>query len=90
MANGIRTSRNFKFKPIVTVVTLALGTVYGPQAIANEDVKSLDAVTVIGSDEAARVMPGSAYYVDNEQLTNEATTDIHQVLKTVPGIYVFF
>jgi Fe(3+) dicitrate transport protein len=88
MANGVRKSRNFKFKPIVTIITLALGTVPGAQVLANEDVKSLDAVTVIGSDEAARVMPGSAYYVDNEQLTTEATTDIHQVLKTVPGIYI--
>ncbi|HSG92576.1 MAG TPA: TonB-dependent receptor, partial [Methylotenera sp.] len=55
---------------------------------AAEDVKNLDAFTVIGSGEAARDLPGSAYFVDNEQLTTEATTDIHQVLKTVPGVYV--
>ncbi|MDX1749993.1 MAG: TonB-dependent receptor [Methylophaga sp.] len=88
MANGIRKPRNFKFKPIVSVVTLALGTLYGGQVVADEDVKSLDAVTVIGSEQAARELPGSAYYVDNDQLTTEATTDIHQVLKTVPGIYI--
>ena len=88
MANGIRRPRNFKFKPIVSVVTLALGTLYGSQVAAEEDVKSLDSVTVIGSEQAARELPGSAYYIDNDQLTTEATTDIHQVLKTVPGIYI--
>lgn len=88
MENGIRKSRNFKFKPIVSVVTLALGTVHGSQVAAEEGVKSLDAVTVIGSEQAARELPGSAYYIDNDQLTTEATTDIHQVLKTVPGIYI--
>ena len=88
MANGIRRPRNFKFKPIVSVVTLALGTLYGSQVAAEEDVKSLDSVTVIGSEQAARELPGSAYYIENDQLTTEATTDIHQVLKTVPGIYI--
>ncbi len=75
-------------KKLLAVMTAtALGS-FAMQVTAEDDVQALDAFTVIGSSEAARDLPGSAYYVDNEQLKTEATTDIHQVLKTVPGIYV--
>ncbi|MCX4190546.1 TonB-dependent receptor family protein [Methylophaga sp. OBS3] len=57
-------------------------------SVSANDVQALDSVTVIGSGEAARSLPGSAYYVGNEQLTTEATTDINQVMKTVPGVYI--
>lgn len=75
-------------KKLLAAMTTAAICSFAIQAAAEEDVKNLDAFTVIGSGEAARNLPGSAYYVDNEQLTTEATTDIHQVMKTVPGMYV--
>lgn len=75
-------------KKLLAVMTAAAIGSFTLPATAKEDVTSLDAFTVIGSGEAARDLPGSAYYVDNEQLTTEATTDIHQVMKTVPGMYV--
>lgn len=56
--------------------------------IADENTTILDAVTVIGDSASARKLPGSAAVIDNEQLTIEATTDINQVLKTVPGVYI--
>ncbi|HSG93027.1 MAG TPA: TonB-dependent receptor, partial [Methylotenera sp.] len=74
-------------KKLLAAMTAAAISSFSMQAAA-EDVKNLDAFTVIGSGEAARDLPGSAYFVDNEQLTTEATTDIHQVMKTVPGMYV--
>lgn len=75
-------------KKLLAVMTAAAISSFTLPATAKEDVTNLDAFTVIGSGEAARDLPGSAYYVDNEQLTTEATTDIHQVMKTVPGMYV--
>ncbi|MDX1573876.1 MAG: TonB-dependent receptor plug domain-containing protein, partial [Methylophaga sp.] len=75
-------------KKLLAVMTAAAISSFSIQAIAVDDVKSLDAFTVIGSGEAARNLPGSAAFIDNEQLNTEATTDIHQVLKTVPGVYV--
>lgn len=56
--------------------------------VAAPIVTELDTVTVIGGSEAARELPGSAAVVSNEQLTIEASTDINQVLKTVPGVYI--
>ncbi len=75
-------------KKLLAAMTAAAISSFAMQATAQDDVKSLDAFTVIGSGEAARNLPGSAYFVDNAQLTTEATTDVHQVLKTVPGIYI--
>lgn len=75
-------------KKLLAAMTAAALSAFAMPVTAEDDVKSLDAFTVIGSGEAARDLPGSAYFIDNEQLTTEATTDIHQVMKTVPGIYV--
>ncbi|WP_227429983.1 TonB-dependent receptor family protein [Psychrobacter sp. I-STPA6b] len=48
----------------------------------------LDEIVVIGSKENARKLAGSNYYVDSKQLENEQITDINQVMKTIPGVYV--
>lgn len=61
---------------------------YSSSSIAEGKAAELDTVTVIGDDEAVRKLPGSAAVVSHEQLRTEATTDIHQVLKTVPGVYI--
>lgn len=50
--------------------------------------KRLPPVQIIGDIDAARRLPGSGAVVSSEQLDQEGTTDIHQVLKTVPGVYV--
>lgn len=73
-------------RSILTAMTLAA---ISTQTLAEDtQVQSLDAFTVIGSKEAARGLPGSAAYIDNEQINTEAATDIHQLMKTVPGVYV--
>lgn len=80
-----------KFKPTLLAGSLAIAASAGvyPTVLLAEDVAAeLDTVTVIGDTDAARKLPGSAAVVSNEQLTIEAATDIHQVLKTVPGIYI--
>lgn len=45
-------------------------------------------LTIIGSRDSARELSGSGYVVDERQMEAESITDINQVLKTVPGIYV--
>ncbi|MBA6411746.1 TonB-dependent receptor [Parahaliea sp. F7430] len=49
---------------------------------------ALEEMTIVGSAEAARNLPGSGSVVDNEQIRIEAASDINQLLKTVPGIYI--
>lgn len=80
-----------KSKLTVLASGIALATsagLYSTLSVAAEKAAELDTVTVIGDSDAARKLPGSAAVVSNEQLTTEATTDIHQVLKTVPGVYI--
>lgn len=80
-----------KFKRTVLATGVVLATsvsLYSTTLIAKEKPTELDTVTVIGDSDAARKLPGSAAVVSNEQLTIEAATDINQVLKTVPGVYI--
>lgn len=49
---------------------------------------NLEEVTIIGSKEDARILPGTGSVVDNEQIQIEVARDINQLLKTVPGIYI--
>ena len=48
----------------------------------------LEEITIVGSKKDARVLPGSGYVIDDQQMLIEAATDINQLLKTVPGIYI--
>jgi Fe(3+) dicitrate transport protein len=68
------------------VAAAAASTVAGTAAQASNH--DLEEITIIGSREAARVLPGSGAVVDNEQIRVEAARDINQLLKTVPGIYI--
>lgn len=43
---------------------------------------------IIGSKDDARKIAGSGAVIDSEQIQVEAATDINQLLKTVPGVYV--
>ena len=74
---------------LASSVALAIITSqYASILLADDATTKLDTFTVIGDSDAARELSGSAAVVSNEQLTTEATTDIHQVLKTVPGVYI--
>ena len=55
---------------------------------ANAQSTGLETIEILGSKANAQKMPGSSYYVDKEQIENELSADINQVLKTVPGVYV--
>ncbi|NBB92958.1 MAG: TonB-dependent receptor [Gammaproteobacteria bacterium] len=48
----------------------------------------LDRLRIIGSSEDARRLAGTSAVIDPEQMEVEARTDINQLLKTVPGVYI--
>lgn len=48
----------------------------------------LDRVTIVGSSEDARRFSGTSAVIDPEQMAIELRTDINQLLKTVPGVYI--
>jgi len=50
--------------------------------------QELEEVTIVGSREAVRELPGTGSLVDNEQVRIEFANDINQLLKTVPGLYI--
>jgi Fe(3+) dicitrate transport protein len=48
----------------------------------------LDRMNVVGSAERARQVPGSADYLGPEELEKFDYSDIHRVLRQVPGVYL--
>lgn len=63
----------------ITLALIASGSI---PAFAQEE------VLIIGSREDARRVAGSGSVIGQEQFRLEAATDINQLLKTVPGIYI--
>lgn len=52
------------------------------------DQRRLEVVTIIGTREDARQLPGSAFVVDSEQLEIFNHSSIDQILAQVPGVYL--
>lgn len=48
----------------------------------------LDRVRIIGTREDARRLAGTSAVIEPKQMEIEAQTDINQLLKTVPGVYI--
>lgn len=55
---------------------------------AADTATALQPLVIIGGSSAAQSLPGTGYVVGPEQMDIEVTSDIHQVLKTVPGVYI--
>jgi len=49
---------------------------------------AIEEVTIIGSQQDVRKVAGSGAVIGGDQIALEVSTDINQLLKTVPGIYV--
>ncbi|WP_297790563.1 TonB-dependent receptor [uncultured Marinobacter sp.] len=77
----------FKHSPLSLAVAVCLAP-GASWAANNEEPKALQPMEIIGEASAAQTLPGSGYVVGEEQMEVEVVTDIHQVLKTVPGVYV--
>ncbi len=69
-----------------SVLALAVTAAFAGAVQASN--QRLEEITIIGSREAAQALPGSGAVVDFQQMQIEAATDINQLLKTVPGVYI--
>ncbi len=68
--------------------TLSLSLALALSVTAQAAEKTMQPMVIIGDTEDARALAGSAAVVDNPQIQREATSDINQLLKTVPGVYI--
>ncbi|KGE04533.1 TonB-dependent receptor family protein [Pseudohaliea rubra] len=66
----------------------ALAAALALQGSAGLRAFELEEVTIVGSREVVRELPGTGNLVDNEQVRIEFANDINQLLKTVPGLYI--
>ncbi len=76
-------------KPSRLSLAVAISLAPGASWAAGEDEpQMLEPMEIIGDASAAQTLPGSGYVVGEQQLKTEVESDINQVLKTVPGVYV--
>lgn len=74
-----------------TALSLAIASLSAPtfaQDLALNSLPKLETVRIIGTQVEAREVSGSSAVVEPQQMQIEVVTDINQVLKTVPGVYV--
>ena len=76
---------------LAAAIALALVQVPAVQA-ADEDAprstRVLERVMVVGGEAGVDDIPGSAHYVDAEELDRHEYSDIQRILQQVPGVYV--
>lgn len=70
-----------------SLVTMAVTAALFP-VVATAEVGSLEKVMIIGTQEETKALPGSGAVVAPAQMEQEVVSDINQVLKTVPGVYI--
>lgn len=73
----------------IAVALIAAGII-GTHAGAEEKAPAhvLSPVTVIGSKENVRTLPGAGDYIDLQDIRGQGYDDINRVLRRVPGVYV--
>ena len=57
-------------------------------AFSADDIETIESVTIIGSAEDLRKLPGSGQVIPNEDLLKAMDTDIQKILTAVPGVYM--
>lgn len=72
------------------LTTIIAGLVSAPTfADSSIDIDTdIEQIKIIGSKADARNLAGSSAVIDEDQMRIEAATDINQLMKTIPGIYV--
>ncbi|MEH6558486.1 MAG: TonB-dependent receptor [Oceanicoccus sp.] len=76
-------------KKIISVCLLSIGTavtVHAEEDVAEQH--SLEQVVIIGSKADAKAMAGSAFVIDSSEMEKFEYSDIHRLLRQVPGVYV--
>ena len=56
-------------------------------SIQANDEQTVESVTIIGTKEDVKKLPGSGAVINNEDLQKAMDTDIHKILSAVPGVY---
>tara|TARA_Y100001970_G_scaffold266690_1_gene355672 strand:+ start:1771 stop:3978 length:2208 start_codon:yes stop_codon:yes gene_type:complete len=76
------TKINFLIMGLLTILFFA-------PAFADEDTEEIiESVTIIGSAEDQRKLPGSGQIITNDDLLKAMDTDIQKILSAVPGLYM--
>ncbi|MDC0180225.1 TonB-dependent receptor [Pseudomonadota bacterium] len=76
------TKINFVIMGLLTILFFA-------PAFADENTEEvIESVTIIGSAEDLRKLPGSGQVISNEDLLKAMDTDIQKILTAVPGVYM--
>ncbi|RUO66991.1 TonB-dependent receptor family protein [Idiomarina ramblicola] len=72
-----------------TILASTILTAFAAPALANTAVDTdIEQIKIIGSKTEARNVAGSSAVIDEEQMRIEVPSDINQLMKTIPGIYV--
>lgn len=72
---------------LVGGAVLAGALLTGTAAAASQP-QLVPGVTVIGSAEQARNLPGSAAFIETDDIRRQSYADVNRVLRRVPGVYV--
>ncbi|MBY6064462.1 TonB-dependent receptor family protein [Pseudidiomarina sediminum] len=75
-----------RYSLLTSAVALALAST-GAVAATTPD-NADEVIKIIGSKEDAKTVAGSSAVISPEQMAIEVNTDINQLLKTVPGVYI--
>jgi len=68
------------------LITAAVAALASAGAQANS--AALEELTIVGTRDDARQLPGTGSVIDAQQIRIEAAGDINKLMKTVPGVYV--
>ena len=71
----------------ITIMGL-LSILFLVPAFSADDIETIESVTIIGSVEDLRKLPGSGQVIPNEDLLKAMDTDIQKILTAVPGVYM--
>lgn len=70
------------------LLTLAISAASTSLVSAQEQDESIEVVTIIGSQEQAQRIAGSAQYIGTEKLRQFAYSDIQRIVREVPGVSI--
>ncbi len=70
------------------LLTLAISTICSPIATAQNRDDSIEEVTIVGSQEQAKRIAGSAHYIGEEKLQQFSYSDIQRIAREVPGVAI--
>ena len=78
--------RNPKFARLPLVQAIIFATTFTQVGFAQENTEQFETITIVGSEEAARNVAGTATVITSEELEVYEYTDIHKILDSVPGV----